>query len=421
MLATSVLKVSLQCTLHTLGIMVDKPDLHFFQVVLESLTYVNTHAGLVASITADAVTKVVPSVQHHGLGVDAACNKAVELITEWCRRTLNASRSSTSSDARLDSFVIYLLQNDCSERLIRMAILEQICLPGLENRGTEAVAVIKAAEVQLAQMKKSRPDETRELKSWHQAYHTFRLSAHSFVKGAGLLAAQKYNEALEYLTSAYILNTRIIDGPPVVSLQRIQLLIALFYYILFFTHLQGIMKCLKVQTIVRLLCNALGEANGCIIKQLKLGEHLSNLRQSVVELIAPAMAHLEARVKRGDGRNDLSPADLALLNQTKNALESARQEWCNLLGDDQLNRVPELQLAVSDMLSIVLEPPPVASFSQRQQEEAYLALVASKLTTGGDRMTQLDDFELSKSYADTMERLDSEEGGVGEAGGSRIS
>ncbi len=197
---------------------------------------------------------------------------------------------------------------------------------------------------------------------------------------------------------------------------------------------------------VHLLCIALSEANTSIIKQLQLGEHLAKLKQTVVELIAPAITHLEDRVKRAEHPQGLNPDEKALLKETKQALESARGDWCNLLGDEQLNQIPEMRDAVSDMLSIVLEPalplplpspsPPsssspfaapapaassapasASSHPQQQQDAVEDDLLSSR--AGSERMTQQEDLLLSKSYAETMKRLASE--GPSSEVSSRIS
>lgn len=184
--------------------------------MVERLTYVNTHANLVAKHTSEVLGQVESIVNSQG--AETACGKAIELIFRWCKKRVeDTSGPESVVEPRLDSFVIYLLRNGCSDVLMKAAILEQICLPGLENKSPQVAAVTKAAENQLAQLRKSRPADEDKLKRWHQAYHMFRLSAHCFVRGAELLTAEKNEDSLEFLTSAYSLSIRIINGPPMVS------------------------------------------------------------------------------------------------------------------------------------------------------------------------------------------------------------
>ncbi len=193
---------------------------HFFslpQVVEERLTYVNTHAKLVATQTIDVLTQVERFVTSDS-SAKSACDKAAEKVAALCRRRMEElTGPECVAEARLESFVIYLVRNGCPDQMVRMAVLEQLCLPGLENRSPQVAGVVKAAENVLGFLRTSRADDARALKEWHQAYHTFRLSAHCFIKGADALEAEKYEEALEMLNSCYTLLIRITDRPPKVG------------------------------------------------------------------------------------------------------------------------------------------------------------------------------------------------------------
>ncbi len=184
----------------------------FSKVVEERLTYVNTHAKLVAKQSHDILNKVDESTT-----AQDACNKVVEQLVLHSRSMI-ADKSEHFSDLRLSSFVTYLVYNDCHQSLLNMAVMEQLCLPGLENTGMRASKVISVAQQQLEAMRKNQPGVDGDLKNWHQAYHNFRLSAHCFVKGTEAFAHDKFDEAVEFLTVAYALNTKIQENPPIVIL-----------------------------------------------------------------------------------------------------------------------------------------------------------------------------------------------------------
>ena len=125
-------------------------------------------------------------------------------------------------DIRLESFVQYLVKNESSDVVIRLAVLEQFCLPGLQNESQFAASVKQLAESTLLQIRDQYPQESQLLKDWHQAYHNFRVSAHCFVSGVEEFIAKDFEEALDHMAISYHLNIRIAENPPAVRLSFIE-------------------------------------------------------------------------------------------------------------------------------------------------------------------------------------------------------
>lgn len=86
------------------------------------------------------------------------------------------------------------------------------------------------------------------------------------------------------------------------------------------------------------------EVNHSLIKQFKLGERLDEVIKQVRYLVVPVLILLEKRiVAQPESGSD------------KQCLEDVRGQWCALLGDQDMP-----QDSLTEVLSIVLEPPPEA-------------------------------------------------------------
>jgi len=104
-----------------------------------------------------------------------------------------------------------------SETLIKLAVHEQLALPGLDHvGGREAAAVVKEANASLARVRGNVQNEAdvNHLGEWHQAYHLFRFSAGLFVRGVAAFKTDRFEEALDLFTEAYRISVRIMENPP---------------------------------------------------------------------------------------------------------------------------------------------------------------------------------------------------------------
>ena len=49
---------------------------------------------------------------------------------------------------------------------------------------------------------------------WHLAYRQYRLACHYYVEGVEKYRDNCLEEALELLTTSYVVNEKILEGPP---------------------------------------------------------------------------------------------------------------------------------------------------------------------------------------------------------------
>ena len=132
---------------------------------------------------------------------------------------------------------------------------------------------------------------------------------------------------------------------------------------------------------MRYLRRSLTEVNHGLIKQFKLGERLSDVLKSLKQNVVPVIYALQKRItNRVEGRETSEDAA---------CLEEVRGQWCCLLGDGEV--VPEASKAISDVLSLVLEPPP--EFCQN-----FTKLPAA------DKLNQKTDYELASKYRETLKK-----------------
>lgn len=178
----------------------------------EKLTYVNTHAKLMTRESSDILAQV--EATQKSAGANKAAHDALKIAQAKCAERLNNNNAVPHREVRLDSFVSYLLKNKCGEGLVRQALCEQFCLPGLGNQSAAATAVTQAVEVLL---KQGSPLANGPLQAWHQAYHLFRMSASCFVKGADAFFRDRFEEALDLFTTTYNVSVKIHERPPAVS------------------------------------------------------------------------------------------------------------------------------------------------------------------------------------------------------------
>ena len=172
---------------------------------------------------------------------------------------------------------------------------------------------------------------------------------------------------------------------------------------------QGVNKVLKIGPIVRMLCRSLTEASSAVIKKLKLGENLGDVRRLVYQLLAPVVHNLEARVARGEEQASLllAPEQAELHQVTKLALEATRSEWCGFLNPGEMNDMPQEAREVAvDLMTVILE-------SGSPGEDAA-ADKAAEGRMGSERMAHQEDLTLNKAYAEAVNLARKAEGGGGD-------
>lgn len=168
---------------------------------------------------------------------------------------------------------------------------------------------------------------------------------------------------------------------------------------------------LNTAPLLRFLCLSLRSANTAAIKQFKHGERVGEVRQSVEHLIVPVLAILQDRVNRASAHNiDVLASDDHSLKLCTDTLEEVRSNWCSLLGDEAMAN----NVAVSDMLAMVLEPPAAAAPSAQKAMETEQLPSFSKNV---NNISQEEDLRLSDDYRAALAKLAEVREGAG--GGSQ--
>ena len=204
------------------------------QVVQIKLTHVHTHAKLSINITYHVIKAVEPIVK------SASAHKAVQMgfsramqmyqariqlhnektdqatVQLWPPQQQGHHHIQEKEDVRLESFIIYLIQNRVKDgALLELALLEQFSLPGLETNEEEcAVEFRKTSERLLKDRRKQHPQEFTALRDWHQVYHWFRRSVHFFMTGLGNYLQHKFEESLDQFTATFRFTQKLADILP---------------------------------------------------------------------------------------------------------------------------------------------------------------------------------------------------------------
>ena len=115
------------------------------------------------------------------------------------------------NDPRLESFVHYLVANDLTIDHYKKALLEQVALKEFESLSDTGREVFKTARDAL---KNIEPKAEKEVVIWHRTYHQFRIVVNYFVLGQEKYLENSLEEALEMLTTSYVVNQTLEKEPP---------------------------------------------------------------------------------------------------------------------------------------------------------------------------------------------------------------
>ena len=115
------------------------------------------------------------------------------------------------NDPRLESFVHYLVANDLSIDHYKKALLEQVALKEFESLSDTGREVFRTAKDAL---KNIEPKAESEVVVWHRSYHQFRIVVNYFVLGQEKYLENSLEEALEMLTTSYVVNQTLEKEPP---------------------------------------------------------------------------------------------------------------------------------------------------------------------------------------------------------------
>ena len=172
-----------------------------------------SHALLARDITLECFNHVANErnkQEHNKNSTSLVINKMftqVKTKIQKCKQTDFGERN----DPRLDSFVHYLVANELSIDHYKKALLEQVALKEFESMSDIGREVSKTARDAL---KNIDPRADQEVVIWHRSYHQFRIVVNYFVLGVEKYADNCLEEALDLLTTSYVVNEKLENELP---------------------------------------------------------------------------------------------------------------------------------------------------------------------------------------------------------------
>ena len=158
-------------------------------------------------------------VREHG--VQSAIKKITDETMRYARNKVSKSftpntnnPNNESTPIKLESFLYYLLRNYVDSEILEMALHEQYSLPVFDNDGAVSQTIRQTMESRLRERRSTHAKEASTLRQWHQAYHSFRVSANCFVDGVNAYLDQKYEESLDLFIMAYNISYKISNQLP---------------------------------------------------------------------------------------------------------------------------------------------------------------------------------------------------------------
>ena len=123
------------------------------------------------------------------------------------------------NDPRLESFCHYLVANDLSIDHYKKALLEQVALKEYESLNETGREVCRTARDAL---KNIEPKAEGEVVVWHRTYHQFRIVVNYFVLGQEKYLENCLEEALELLTTSYVVNQTLEKEPQLPNVCKVR-------------------------------------------------------------------------------------------------------------------------------------------------------------------------------------------------------
>jgi len=234
-------------------------------------------------------------------------------------------------DPRLDSFIHYLVANELSIDLYRRALLEQVALQELEAQGEIGRDVSRTARDNLQQMDSQ---IEQEILQWHRAYHQFRIVVNYFVLGVEKYTENVLEEALELLTTSYVVNEKVAEDPPVT---------------------QNGFKAMFKRGLIKHFHLAVESLNTRLVEQFETGNDPGSVATRVASTLVPAIHILQARTNKVPGGRD------SVL------LEEVRGRWCAMIEQPLPDKKRDywgtiFNTVVPDDNAVVMKQPPIVRY-----------------------------------------------------------
>jgi hypothetical protein len=200
----------------------------------EKINYVNTHAKLSWSVSVECIGWAAAKADRDRSG--PLLEPVVDRARFLYRQRIDAHQRN--GEVRLESIVLFLMKNDApvsttfrnslssdleilrafQDVIVNLALLEQFSLAHLDSYSDFAGAIRTQGTNKLQVERQFHTAETRQLRNWHQAYHSFRVSAQCFVQGVEYLNQAKSEEALDMFFTSYTMSVKIVENPPAVGI-----------------------------------------------------------------------------------------------------------------------------------------------------------------------------------------------------------
>lgn len=285
------------------------------QIIVVKPDFAVGHALLVKDSTLDTMNALASSTldkrkqEPNKSSTSVVINKIYQLVKLRVQGG-KAEGLGERQDARLESFLHYLVANDLSVDVYRRALLEQVSLPELEQQGEFGREVARAARDSVKNSKGGKEDMGEEIELWHKAYHQFRIAVNYFVLGVEKYTENQQEEALELLTVSYVVNERIGEepphGPPQGSGPSLKMM-----------KLRGLMKHFHL---------AVESLNTALVEQFETGDEPAAVAEAVSRVLVPAVQILQTRTHRQPAARDAA------------VLEEVRSRWCAMIDSPMPDR-----------------------------------------------------------------------------------
>jgi len=226
----------------------------------------------------------------------------INQIYQQVKRSVHSAREQglgERHDPRLESFLHYLVANDLTVDLYRRALLEQVSLSEYDNLGEVGRSVANLARNNIRDGEQDKAAE--DILHWHRAYHQFRIACNYFVVGVEKYTENCLEEALELLTTSYIVNEKILEDPPSTQMPQ--------------------MKTMNKRGLVRHFHLAVEHLNTRLVEQFETGDDPGSVAARVASILVPAIHILQARTNKQQSSGSRDPA----------LLEEVRGRWCAMI------------------------------------------------------------------------------------------
>lgn len=364
------------------------PLQHLQPLLPRKMKLSETHAQLSFQQTINAVTAAVEADIYTTKGPEAALLKAFEKEMQRLENLAQLiPKVLPREDPRLDHILVYLSANKAPTSVIHRVLLEQFSNLSILDRDVRAKKIRQEAIKHEEDIQKKLGESgNKEYVAWHERYHRFRCAVHHFNKGVKLYHQNCYKPAMNSLRNAYILNTDLMKSPLYEASGLNEELLRLYRR-----------KCLLN---LNILTAKEFENENDVTETLKL------MHNDILSSIA-------------DLSQSKNPAD------TK-AVESMRNQWCTVLGQDFDNYKSE---KLQDFFSKLFEPsttqrsinevscPSASELQNLREKYDHVIDICAKhgffdITTNAVKDCALDDLEEDSERIMSQERRGGRQDGV---------